>query len=91
LRRSREFENEEVIMILEPEGQEAGRDRGSCSVRKLIICRVLFPPNVIWVVKSRRMRWAGYIVRMEDTRNACKFSAVKPERKRPLCRHRNMW
>jgi hypothetical protein len=25
----------------------------------------LFSPNIIWVIKSRRMRWAGHVARME--------------------------
>jgi len=25
-------------------------------------------PNIVWVMKSRRMRWAGHVARMEDRR-----------------------
>jgi hypothetical protein len=26
-------------------------------------------PNIIWVIKSRRMRWAGHVAYMEENRN----------------------
>jgi hypothetical protein len=29
-----------------------------------------FSPNIIRMIKSRRMRWAGHVARMEDKRNA---------------------
>jgi hypothetical protein len=27
-------------------------------------------PNIVWVVKSRRMRWAGHVARMGEERGA---------------------
>jgi len=27
-------------------------------------------PNIIWLIKSIRMKWAGYVVRMGDRRGA---------------------
>jgi hypothetical protein len=27
-------------------------------------------PNIVWVIKSRRMRWAGQVARKEETRGA---------------------
>jgi hypothetical protein len=41
-------------------------------------------PRIIRIVKSRRMRWAGYVARMEDKRNAYRLLVGKPEGKRPL-------
>jgi hypothetical protein len=38
-------------------------------------------PNIIRVIKSWRMRWAGQVARMEEMRNACKISVRKPEGK----------
>jgi hypothetical protein len=46
--------------------------------------------NIIKVVKSRKIRWAKYLARMEDTRNAYSISVGKPEGKRPLGIHRHM-
>jgi hypothetical protein len=42
-------------------------------------------------MKSRRMRWAGHVERMEDKRNAYRILMVKPEVKTPLGRHRHRW
>jgi hypothetical protein len=41
-------------------------------------------PNVVRMIKSRRMRWAGHVACMEEMRNACNVLVGKPERKRPL-------
>jgi hypothetical protein len=30
------------------------------------------PPNIVRVIKSRRMRWAGYVVRMGKERGVCR-------------------
>ena len=41
-------------------------------------------PNIVRVIKSRRMRWAGYVVRMGEERGAYRVLMGKPEGKRPL-------
>jgi hypothetical protein len=41
-------------------------------------------PNIIRVVKARRMRCAGHMVHMGEMRNAYKILIVKPEGRRPL-------
>ena len=45
---------------------------------------------IIWVIKSRRMRWAGYIACMGEKRDVYRVLVGKPEGKRPLgwCRRR---
>jgi hypothetical protein len=48
-------------------------------------------PNIIRMIKSRRMRWAGYVARMGETRNAYRILEGKPEGKRPLGRPRPRW
>jgi hypothetical protein len=40
------------------------------------------------MIKSRRMRWAGNVARMGETRNAYRILVGKPEDKRPLGRPR---
>jgi hypothetical protein len=45
-------------------------------------------PNTIRMIKSRRMRWAGHVARMGETRNAGRILVGKPEGKRPLGRPR---
>jgi hypothetical protein len=45
-------------------------------------------PNVVWVVKSRRMRWAGHVSRMGKERGVHSVLVGKPEGKRGRPRHR---
>jgi hypothetical protein len=48
-------------------------------------------PNIVRVIKSRRMRWAGHIARMGDERGVYRGLVGKPEGKRPLRRPRRRW
>ena len=48
-------------------------------------------PNIVRVVKSRRMRWAGHVVRMGEDRGVHRVLVGKPEGKRPLGRPRLRW
>jgi hypothetical protein len=49
----------------------------------------LYPsPNIIRMMKSRRMRWAGHVARMGETKDAYRILVGKPEGKRSLGRPR---
>jgi hypothetical protein len=48
-------------------------------------------PNIVWVVKLRRMRWAGHVARMGEERGVHRMLVRKPEGKRPLGRPRRRW
>jgi hypothetical protein len=48
-------------------------------------------PNVIRVIRSRRMRWAEHVTRMGDRRVAYRILVVKAEGRRPLGRPRHRW
>jgi hypothetical protein len=48
-------------------------------------------PDIIRQIKSRRMKWAGHIIRMGEERKLHKVLAGKPEGKRPLGRPRHRW
>ena len=48
-------------------------------------------PNIVRVVKSRRMRWAGHVARMGEDRGMHRLLVGKPEGKRPLGRPRRRW
>jgi hypothetical protein len=48
-------------------------------------------PNIARAVKSRRMRWAGHVVRMGEGRGVHRVLVGKPEGKRPLGRPRHRW
>ena len=47
--------------------------------------------NIVRVVKSRRMRWAGHVARMGEDRGVHRVLVGKPEGKRPLGRPRHRW
>jgi len=52
----------------------------------------LYPsPNIVRVIKSRRIRWEGYVARMGDGRRVYGVLVGKPEGKRPLDRPRRRW
>ena len=46
-------------------------------------------PNIIRVIKCRRLRWAGHVARMEEGRSAFKILTGKPLGKKPLGRNFN--
>jgi hypothetical protein len=48
-------------------------------------------PNIIRVIKSRRMNWEEHVARMGETRNVCKTLVRMPERRRPRGRLRHRW
>ena len=48
-------------------------------------------PNIVWVIKSRRMRGAGHVARMGEERGVYRVLVGKPEGKRPLGRPRLRW
>jgi hypothetical protein len=48
-------------------------------------------PNIVRVVKSRRMRWVGHVTRMGEGRGVHRVLVGKPEGKRPLERPRHRW
>jgi hypothetical protein len=48
-------------------------------------------PNIVRVVKWRRMRWAGHVARMGMGRGVYRVLVGKPEGKRPLGRPRRRW
>jgi len=48
-------------------------------------------PNIVLVIKSRRMRWAGHVAPMEDRRGLYVVLVGNPEEKRPLGRPRRRW
>jgi len=48
-------------------------------------------PNIVRVIKSRRMRWAGHVAHMGEGRGVCRVLLGKPEGRRPLGRPRRRW
>jgi hypothetical protein len=48
-------------------------------------------PHIVRVIKSRRLRWAGYVERVGEGRGVYRVLVGKPEGKRPLGRPRRRW
>ena len=48
-------------------------------------------PNIVRVIKSRRMRRAGHVARMGEEKGAYRVLLGKPEGRRPLGRPRRRW
>jgi len=48
-------------------------------------------PNIVRMVKSRRMRWAGHMAGMGEGRGVHRVLVGEPEGKRPLGRPRRRW
>ncbi|KAJ4431820.1 hypothetical protein ANN_20425 [Periplaneta americana] len=48
-------------------------------------------PDIIMNIKFRRLRWAGHVARMGESRNAYRVLVGSPEGKRPLGRPRRRW
>ena len=81
-RRLRVFENRVLRRVFGPK-----RDEVTGEWRKLhneVLSDTYSLPNIVRVVKSRRMRWAGHVVRMGEGRGVHRVLVGKPEGKRPL-------
>jgi hypothetical protein len=50
-----------------------------------------FSPNIVGVIKSGRIRWAGNVARMGKRRGVYRVVVGKPEGKRPLWRPVLRW
>ena len=48
-------------------------------------------PNIVRVIKFRRLRWAGHVARMEEDRSALKILTGKPTEMRHLGRPGRRW
>ena len=88
-RRLRVFENRVLRGIFRPK-----RDEVTGKWRKLHneeLNDLYCSPNIVRVVKSRRMRWAGHVARTGEGRYVFRVLVGKPEGKRPLGRPRRRW
>jgi hypothetical protein len=86
--RVRVFENRVLRKIFGPEREEDG------SWRKLHNDELHNPyssPNIVRVIKSRRMSWAGHVARMGKGRGVYRILVGESEGKRPLGRPRRSW
>jgi hypothetical protein len=87
--RLRVFENKVLRRIFGPKRDEVTGEWRKLHNEEL---RDLYSsPSIIRVIKSRRMRWAGYVAQMGGKRNAYRLLMGKSEAKRPLRRPRRRW
>jgi hypothetical protein len=80
--------NRELRKIFGPKREEDG------SWRKLHNDELQSPyssQNIVTVIKSRRMRWAGHVARMGEGRGVYRVLVGRSEGKRPLARPRRRW
>jgi hypothetical protein len=71
-----------------------GSKREDGSWRKLHndeLHNLYFSANIVTVIKSWRMRWAGHVARMGEGRGVYRVLVGRPECKRPLGRPRRRW
>jgi len=88
-RRLRVFENRVLRRVFGPK-----RDEVTGEWRKLHnedLSDLYSLPNIVRVVKSRRMRWVGHVASMGQGRVVYRVLVGKPEGKRPLGRPRRRW
>jgi hypothetical protein len=86
--RLRVFESRVLRKIFGPKREEDG------SWRKLHndeLLSLYSSPNIVRVIKSRRMRWAEHVARMGEGRGVCRVLVGRPEGKRQLGRPRRRW
>jgi hypothetical protein len=81
------FENRVLRRIFGPKREElAGEWR---KLHNEDLNDLYFSPDIVWVIKSRRMRWAGHVGRMGEWRGVYRVLRGKPEGKIQLGRARS--
>jgi hypothetical protein len=83
------FENRVQRKIFGPKRDEVMRGWRKLHNEKLH--NLYSSPSIIRMIKSRRMRWAGHLARMEANRNGYSILVGKPEGKRPLGAPTHRW
>jgi len=83
------FENRVPRIIFGSKRDEVTREWGKLHNEELN--DLYFSENIIGMIKSRRMRWAGHVALMGERSVAYRVLVGKSERKRPLGRPRRRW
>ena len=83
------FENRVLRRVFEPKLDEVTGEWRKLHNEELSDLYSL--PNIVRVVKSRRMRWAGHVACMGQGGGVYRVLVGKPEGKRPLGRPRRRW
>jgi hypothetical protein len=80
--RLRAFEDRGVRRIFGPKRDEVTEEWRK--VHHEDLTDLYSSPNIIWAIKSRRIRLVGHVARMVERRYACKALVEKHDVKRPL-------
>ena len=88
-RRLRVFENRVLRKIFGPKRDEVVGEWRKLHNEELNY--LYWSPNILRVIKSRRIRWTGHVARMGDMRVVYRVLVVKSEGRRPLVRTRRRW
>jgi hypothetical protein len=88
-RRMRVFENRVLRRIFGPKREEVTGEWRKLHIEELNGLYSL--PNIVRVIKSRRLRWAGHVASMGEGRGVYRVLVWKPEGKTPLGRPRRRW
>jgi hypothetical protein len=86
--RLRVFESRVLRRIFGPKREEDGSCR---KVHNDELHNLYSSPNIVRVIKLRRMRWAGHVAHMGEGRGVYRVLVGRPEGKRPLRRPRRRW
>jgi hypothetical protein len=87
--RLRVFENKVLRRIFGPKKDEVTGEWRRLHNEELYV--LYSSPNIIRVIKSRRLKWAGHVARTGERRCAYRALVGKPEGKSPLGRPRRRW
>jgi hypothetical protein len=83
------FENRVLRKVFGPKRDEVKREKRKLHNEELHI--LYLSPSIIRQIKSRRMRWVGYVAPMGEYRKVLKVLVGKPEGKSSLGRPRRRW
>jgi hypothetical protein len=86
--RLRVFDNRVLRRIFGPKKEEDG---SWIKLHNDELHSLYSSPNIVKVIKSRRMRWAGHVARVGEGRGFCRVLIGRREYERPLERARRRW
>jgi hypothetical protein len=75
-------------MLFGPKREEAGSRRKSHNDEIHSLCS---SPNIVRVIESRQMRWAGHVACMGEGRGVYRVLVGRPKGKKPLVSPRHRW